>query len=107
MVDQSTNDAAVFQVRVRSADTDALQRLLATDGVDPGCRPRPLWVDEGLEIEVYVAEDALPGLESDPAFVVEVTRDLRVLAETGPVEVGVGDRFDGGRIVPRGLGEAI
>ncbi|MCE0761450.1 hypothetical protein LWC35_00745 [Pseudonocardia kujensis] len=107
MADLSANDTAVFHVRVRSADPAALQRLLATEGVDPGCRPRPRWVGESIEIEVYVDEDALSGLNSDPTLVVEAAQNLRALGSAGRAEVGVGDRFDGGRIAPRGLGEAV
>ena len=97
----------VRHVRVRSDDPDRLQRLLALDGVDAGCRPRPRRTPEGIEIELFVDADALPELTSDPALSVEVGEDVTAQAEARLAEVGAGDRFDGGRITPRGVGEAI
>jgi hypothetical protein len=101
------NVRAVHYVRVRSDDPDSLQRVLSLDGVDAGCRPRPRWTPEGIEIELFVEADALPELTSDPALSVEVGENVMEEAQARLAEVGVGDRFDGGRIAPRGIGEAI
>jgi hypothetical protein len=49
----------------------------------------------------------LPELTSDPALRVEVGENVMAEAQARLAEVGAGDRFDGGRIAPRGLGEAI
>jgi hypothetical protein len=101
------NVRVVHYVRVRSDDTGSLQRLLALDGIDAGCRPRPRRTPEGIEMELFVEADALPQLTSDPALSVEVGENVMAQAQARLAEVGVGDRFDGGRITPRGIGEAI
>lgn len=101
------NGKGVHHVRVRSDDPDGLQRLLSLDGVDAGCRPRPRRTPDGIEIELFVDADTLPQLTSDPSVSVEVGEDVMAEARARLAEVGVGDRFDGGRIAPRGLGEAI
>jgi hypothetical protein len=101
------NVRVVHYVRVRSDDSDSLQRLLALDGVDAGCRPRPRRTPDGIEIELFVEADALSQLTSDPALSVEVGENVMAQAQARLAEVGVGDRFDGGRITPRGIGEAV
>jgi len=58
-------------------------------------------------MELFVEADALPQLTSDPALSVEVGENVMAQAQARLAEVGVGDRFDGGRITPRGIGEAI
>ena len=101
------NGRVVHYVKVRSHDPESVQRLLGLDGVDAGCRPRPRRTPEGIEIELFVDSETLPELTSDPALSVEVGENVMAEAQARLAEVGAGDRFDGGRIAPRGIGEAI
>jgi hypothetical protein len=84
---------------VRLGDQESLPRLFAYP-LDFGCRPTVIHEpDGGYSVPVIGSAQALETLK-------EAGFDLHVLeppADRGK-DVGVGDRFEGGTIVPRGFG---
>jgi hypothetical protein len=87
---------------VRVSDDEALQRLFA-HRLDFGCRPRAIREpDGGYSVMVIGSPQALERLR-DEGF------DLGVVeapAERGR-DVGKGDRFEGGKVAPRGFGRKV
>lgn len=79
-------------------DERALRRLLAL-GLDFGCRPIPMQRDGGgWSVGVIGTNDVLERLRQE-GFTLEV----QTLA-VPQADVGSGDRFEGGRVVPHGFG---
>ena len=87
---------------VRVEDDEALRRLFSHP-LDFGCRPTAVREpDGGYSVPVIGSPEAFETLRTE-GF------DLRVLdppSERGK-DVGKGDRFQGGRVVPRGFGRKI
>jgi hypothetical protein len=93
----------VLQVRVQADEFESLRPLLL-EGLDAGCKPH---VDQragrGVSMQAYVAEDEVDRLR-ERGYEVEVLADATVAGLERLAEVGQGDRFEGGRVAPRGLG---
>ncbi len=68
-----------------------------------GAGPRPL-PDGTFSLEAYATEDVLDHLK-DAGGTFEVIEDATKVGRERQKEVGRGDRFEGGQIVPRGLGK--
>lgn len=87
---------------VRVTDDDALRRLFAHP-LDFGCRPTVIREpDGGYSVPVIGSPDAFEALRKE-GF------DLRIVEAPAerPWDVGTGDRFEGGKVVPRGFGRKI
>jgi hypothetical protein len=91
-----------LQVRIHAADFEALRPLLV-EGLDVGCRPHPLEERGGVSMQAYVGEQELGRLR-ERGFEVELIADLTAHWRERLADVGQGDRFEGGRIAPHGLG---
>ncbi|MEV6140577.1 hypothetical protein AB0L63_31970 [Nocardia sp. NPDC051990] len=93
---------ASSQVRTGARITvrdEGLLRELLTRPLDFGCMPGPSRTESGGFLVMAIGDEAeLRALAGDG---VEVVVDA--VGEVA-AEVGVGDRFDGGRVVPRGFG---
>ena len=87
---------------VRVADDEALRRLFAQP-LDFGCRPSAVKEEDGgYRVPVIGSPQAFDDLR-------KLDFDLTVLdppPERG-TDVGSGDRFNGGKIVPRGFGRKV
>jgi hypothetical protein len=84
---------------VRVQDEDALRRLLAQK-VDFGCRPAVMKEPDGtLSIPVIGTAETFARLQ-EAGYEVSVS-EARI---EQAAEVGIGDRFQGGQVVPRGFG---
>ncbi len=66
-----------------------------------GIRRQP---DDTVKMEAYVPEDVLDNLR-EAGGVFEIIEDATQVGKERQQEVGRGDRFDGGKIAPRGLGK--
>ena len=87
---------------VRVSDDEALQRLFAYR-IDFGCRPTAIREpDGGYSVMVIGSPQALERLR-DEGFDLSV---VEAPAERGR-DVGKGDRFEGGKVAPRGFGRKV
>lgn len=87
---------------VRLPDEQAVRELLSRP-LDFGCRPTVIrQADGGFSVPVIGSSQMLDGLRAD-GF------DLRVIDPPAErrKDVGDGDRFEGGKIVPRGFGRKV
>lgn len=91
-------------ITLQVRDSSDLQRLLRTHDLDIDCGgPRRL-DDGGVIITAFVTQAQLHALR-DVQNVVMTEIDIPHKREG--VDVGRGDRFDGGRIAPTGLGKKM
>ncbi len=93
----------VLQVLIRARDLEALRPLLL-EGFDFGCRLHPEQAADGsVTAQAYVEERELEPLRRR-GYEVRVIADATAAGRERQAEVGRDDRFEGGRIAPRGLG---
>lgn len=95
----------ILQVRIHADDFETLRPLLL-EGLDAGCKPH---VDERAgraSMQAYVPEEEVRRLQ-EKGYEIEVLADATAAGLERLAEVGEGDRFEGGRIAPRGLGRKI
>ena len=85
---------------VHLRDEEALRGLLAR-GLDFGCKPTIIREADGsFSVPVIATEEGLEALRAE-GF------QLTVNERPEKPEVGLGDRFEGGRIAPRGFGRKV
>lgn len=88
---------------VRVADEEALRRLFEQP-LDFGCRPSATpESDGGYTVPVIGSPQALETLKEQEGFEVRIIEPPKERAW----EVGEGDRFEGGNVLPRGFGRQI
>jgi hypothetical protein len=99
-------DGDIFAVRARVTEEQALE-LVGRGGLDYGDRPN---FDRGPDgtgtLDLFLSRDQIEGLRGD-GIEVEVVNNQSARARERMAEVGEGDRFDGGRVLPTGIGRKI
>ena len=95
----------LYEVRI-SGSRDAIARALKDFDLDVGCRHPQIDVSAGgsVTLHAYASEARIRELES-AGYKVEKGRNMSALGRERQAEVGKGDRFEGGRKPPAGLGE--
>jgi hypothetical protein len=94
-----------FHVRVTVTRDQATE--LFRRGLDFGDRPRVSPNPDGTGVlDLFLTRGQIDGLRAD-GFPVDVGRNLSARARERLAEVGQGDRFEGGRVAPRGLGRKV
>lgn len=90
---------------VRVAVTrESLPEVLRTFALDVGDRPLVEPQPDGTgTLLAFASEEQVRRLE-EAGYRVEVGENLSELGRRRQAEVGTGDRFEGGRVAPRGLG---
>jgi hypothetical protein len=95
----------LYAARV-TGSREALAKLMQTFELDVGCRhphvePNP---DRTATLVVYVTDERIREIQA-AGYKVERGENVSALGRERQKEVGKGDRFEGGRVAPRGLGE--
>lgn len=85
---------------------ETLARLLQTFELDVGCRhphvePNP---DRTATLLVYATMERIREIQA-AGYQVEVGENVSAVGRERQAEVPKGDRFEGGRVAPRGLGD--
>ena len=84
---------------------ETVAKVLQEPGLDFGCRPHgKLNPDGSSTLLVYATEERIAQLQS-AGYQVERGENVSAIGRERRSEIGKGDRFDGGRSAPRGLGE--
>lgn len=97
-----------YRVRLRVPDLEALHRLTQRRAMDihqvhraPGEPPAA-----GLEVEAFLELEHVEQLRQD-GLELELGPNVSAIGRERQREVARGDRFEGGRVPPRGLGEKV
>ena len=97
----------LYEVRI-TGTPEAIREILATHDLDIGCR-RP-HIDENddrtVTLHAFASEEKMAEIESAD---VRIERGANASAQgrERQAEVGKGDRFEGGRLAPEGLGTLV
>jgi hypothetical protein len=84
---------------------ESYPELMRAFAPDLGCRPHLEMNPDGTAtLLVYVSEDRIRELRS-AGYTVEPGENASAVGRERQREVAKGDRFEGGRVTPRGLGE--
>jgi hypothetical protein len=84
---------------------EILAKLMQEFELDVGCRPHPEANPDGTgTLLVYATQERIRELQA-AGYNVERGENVSAVGRERQAEVGKGDRFDGGRITPHGLGE--
>lgn len=93
----------LFEVRI-TVTQDDFATLIETYPLDLGCRPHIEMNTDGTgTLQAFASEERIRQLEA-AGYRVERGENVSALGRERQKEVGVGDRFQGGRVTPRGLG---
>jgi len=99
-------DGDNFAVRVRLTREQALQ-LIRRGGVDYGDRPHFRESGQGLGLlDLLLSREQIGNLRRE-GYEVEILSNQSARGRERLSQVGRGDRFEGGRIAPRGIGRKV
>ena len=99
-------DGDIFAVRARVTEDQAVE-LIGRGGFDYGDRPHFTKSADGSgSLDLFVSKAQIKRL-GDDGIQVEVVNNQSARARERMAEVGEGDRFDGGRVRPTGIGRKI
>jgi hypothetical protein len=91
-----------LRIVLRAPDRETLAKVVKEHRLDVGGGGARRLPDGTVMMEAYVNKEVLEGLTRDKqAF--EIIEDLTEVGKQRRKEVGKGDRFEGGKIAPRGL----
>lgn len=102
------NDATppdLYEARI-TGSRETLTRLMQTFELDVGCRHPQVEAnpDRTATLLAYATKDRIRELQ-EAGYKVEIGENVSELGRQRQKEVGQGDRFEGGRVAPRGLGK--
>ena len=102
-----TNLPDVYEVRIRGT-LDAVQHVIANFDLDIGCRHPHFDVhdDRTVTLHAFASEAKIAQIASADVMV-ERGANITALGRERQAEVGKGDRFEGGRLAPEGLGTLV
>ena len=99
----STGEKKIMRIALKAPNRETLTKLVKEFRLDiGGGGPRRLR-DGTLSMEAYTPEEVLDKLKKAGA-VFEIMEDATKVGKERQKEVGRGDRFEGGKKVPQGLG---
>jgi hypothetical protein len=102
--EERVGDQFVARVTVARGQADELLRRGEFDfGDHPDIRPNP---DGTARLTLFVSRAQVDALRAE-GYEVELGQNMSARGRERAAEVGQGDRFEGGRIAPRGLGRKI
>jgi hypothetical protein len=98
----------IFLVLIVASDRESLRVVRQDPAIDFGCRPHVRSLGDGaVQVDAFVDERKIRELQAIPGLTVSVLRNATASLRERQREVGIGDRFEGGAIVPRGFGEIV
>lgn len=98
-----TKEKKIMRITLKVSNRETLVKFMKDFRLDigGGIRRQP---DGTLSMEVYTPEEVLDQLKGAGA-VFEIIEDATKVGKARQKEVGRGDRFDGGKKAPNGLGK--
>jgi hypothetical protein len=99
-------DGDIFAVRAKVTEEQALD-LIGRGGFDYGDRPHFSRDPDGTgRLDLFVSRDQIEGLRAE-GIDVEIANNQSSRARERLAEIGEGDRFEGGKVAPTGIGRKI
>lgn len=99
-------DGDILAVRAKVTEEQALQ-LLGRGDLDYGDRAHFSLEPDGTgRLDLFVSRDQIEGLRAE-GIEVEIVNNQSARSRERMAEVGEGDRFDAGRVLPTGIGRKI
>lgn len=99
--EEALPDLFDVQITVSRREFDELMQKFP---LDLGCRPHIVMNEDGTgTVQAFASEERIRELEA-AGYRVEQGENVSALGRDRQKEVGVDDRFQGGRVTPRGLG---
>ena len=99
---EPTGDPDIFRVLLRAPDRETLAKAIRQHGLDIDhshpSKERP------LEIEAFLTQKQIDDLKKS-GWDLRVGKNLSEIGRERQKEVGKGDRFEGGKVAPKGLGK--
>jgi hypothetical protein len=94
----------LFDVRITVTRAGFAELMQKFPGLDLGCRPHIDPNPDGTgTLQAFVSEERIRELE-DAGYTLIKGENVSALGREHRKEIGIGDRFQGGRVTPRGLG---
>ncbi|MDX6404028.1 MAG: hypothetical protein QOH70_1483 [Blastocatellia bacterium] len=94
----------LYAVRI-TAGREVLAKIIREFALDVGCRPHAeLKPDGSAALLAYATKERIDEMKA-AGYGVELGENVSAIGRERQAEVGKGDRFEGGRVAPRGLGE--
>jgi hypothetical protein len=88
-----------------TANRETLAQLMREFALDVGCRPHGKVNPDGTAtLQAFVTQERIRELQA-AGYKVEPGENVSALARERHADIGKGDRFEGGRVAPRGLGQ--
>ena len=107
-MDNNNGPADLYLVAIAMSDPRAEAAVFGDHAIDFGCRAHARRLENGaLATHAFATQEAIAQLRQIPAVTVAVVLNASERSRARQEEVGRGDRFEGGRIAPRGLAEKI
>jgi len=98
----------IFHAELTFSQKEQLDEVLRDPEIDFGCRVHAQRHDDGsVTVIAFLTEDKARSFETRFQSRTKLILNLSEQARKNPVTVPQGDRFDGGRIAPKGLGKKI
>lgn len=98
----------LYSVAVVSEDVELLRNLLNAPEVDAGCRAViQRTEDRGFQTYIFTTQEKIRELEREKRLRVTIQYNATEEGRKRQQEVGKEDRFEAGRIVPRGFGRKV
>lgn len=94
----------IMRIALKAPTRESLSKLLKKQPLDIGGGGPSLQNDGTVRVEAYVPEELLDKLKKS-GWDFEIIEDATKVGKERQKEVGRGDRFEGGKILPRGLGK--
>jgi mannose/fructose/N-acetylgalactosamine-specific phosphotransferase system component IIB len=102
---QKQPEKDVFLTVLYAPDRESFARLLREEVLDVGpMHTRP--DAKEIEVHLYADEEQIEKLKKD-GWKLSVRENLSEVGRKRQSEVGIGDRFKGGEIPPKGLGKKV
>ncbi len=98
------HEKKTLRIVLRASDWETLARLVKEHRLDVGGGGARRLPDGTVTMEAYVNQERLEGLKRGKQTF-EIIEDLTKVGKKRREEVGKGDRFEGGKKVPHGLGK--
>ncbi|HEV8696687.1 MAG TPA: hypothetical protein VGQ89_03260 [Candidatus Limnocylindrales bacterium] len=99
-------DGDILAVRAKVTEEQALQ-LLGRGDLDYGDRAHFSLEPDGTgRLDLFVSRDQIEGLRGE-GIEVEIVNNQSARSRERMAEVGEGDRFDGGKVLPTGIGRKV
>ena len=100
---EGEKESDLFRAVLRAPNRESVAELIRKRNLDVGSMRRPRGAKE-VEVLLFITRKQAEELKRE-GWPIEVFENLSAVGRSRQQEVGKGDRFEGGKISPKGLGK--